>query len=88
MKLICSLIFICVTTAAAFAADAEGNLRERLILCGQFVIEGFATPTIPESADTCCRIAGRSHDCHFYDWDVRYRRVGPSSRRGVLTPAA
>jgi hypothetical protein len=88
MKLICSLILTCLTTASAFAADAEGNLRERRILCGQFVIEDFATATIPESADTCCRIADRGRDCHLYDWDVRFRRVGPSSHRGVVTPAA
>jgi hypothetical protein len=74
MNFACSLMLTCFTAVWAFAADSEGILRERLILCSQFVIEDSGSTMIHDTTGYCCRIADWGHDCRVRDWDVVYSR--------------
>ena len=73
MKYICTLMLSGFTAVSALADDSEGRLRERTILCNQFVIEEPANALIPDTARHCCRMANWIHDCRAFDWDEQYR---------------
>jgi hypothetical protein len=65
--LVSTLMLSCLIAVSAFAGDSEEILRERLILCSQFVIEEPGT-AIPGTTRYCCGFANRIPDCR-----VRYR---------------
>jgi hypothetical protein len=68
MNLFYSPMLGCLTVVSALAGDSEAMLRERLILCNQFVIEEPGTELIPDMTRYCCRIANLSRDCPVTNW--------------------
>ena len=74
MKTVCALMLICTTGVSALAGDSAEMLRNRLIICNQFVIIEDPYPAIVrDSTQYCCRTANRVHDCRTQDWDEKYR---------------
>jgi len=70
--LICMLTLCGYAASSAFGRDSAEMLRERLIFCSQFVIEEPGPAIVPDSMQTCCRLANRIHDCHLMDWEDRH----------------
>jgi hypothetical protein len=73
MKIVYALMLTCTTAVSALAGDSAEMLRDRLIFCNQFVVEDPYPALDRYSAQYCCRLANRIHDCHTHDWDERYR---------------
>ena len=70
---ICSLLLSCIFAAPAIGGDAAEMLRDRLILCSQFVIDHPDPGVIRESPSFCCRFGFRGLNCHVLDIDDRDR---------------
>jgi hypothetical protein len=63
MKIVCVLVLTCSFADSAWAEDAAEMLRDRLIICNQFVIEDPYPTVIPDSTQYCCRTVTRTRDC-------------------------
>jgi hypothetical protein len=73
MKILIFLLMpCCYATCSAFGRDSAEMRRERLIFCGQFVIEEPGPAIVPDSTHECCRFAHRIHNCHLMDWEENY----------------
>jgi hypothetical protein len=73
MKTVCSLMLTCMTAVSALAGDSAEMLRDRLIVCNQFVIEEANPAIVRDSTQYCCRTANWVHECQRPGWDERYR---------------
>jgi len=73
MKIVCTVIFSCLAAISALAADSEARLRERLIVCNQFVIEESGMSAIPDSSRHCCRTVNEPRDCQVNDLAEKHR---------------
>jgi hypothetical protein len=73
MKIVCSLMLSCFTAVSALAGDSAEALRDRLIVCNQFVIEDPYPAIVGDTAQYCCGMANRVHDCHVHGWNEKYR---------------
>ena len=77
--LICSLMLSCFAICSATCGDAREMLRDRLILCSQFIIEHPYPAMLVEftafvdSTDYRCRAGNRIHDCHIHRRQNDYR---------------
>ena len=67
---ICSLLLSCVAAAPAVGGDAGETLRDRRILCDQFVIEHPDPAAVLDFTLSCCRFGHRLRDCVFRDADT------------------
>jgi hypothetical protein len=63
MKIVCALVLTCTSAVSALAGDSAEMLRDRLIICNQFVIEDPYPAVIPDSTHYCCRTVARTRDC-------------------------
>jgi len=72
MKTICTLMLTCMTAVSALAGDSAEMLRDRLIICNQFVIEDPYPAIVQDSVQYCCRMTNRTHDCRTQDWGEKY----------------
>jgi hypothetical protein len=63
MKIVCALMLTCTSAVSALAEDSAEKLRERLIICNQFVIED-PYPGIGREFPYCCRTANHTRECH------------------------
>jgi hypothetical protein len=63
----CSILLGCFVPSPGSATVPEEKLRERLIVCSQFVIDDPGPAVIREFADDCCRPVNRIRDCHLHD---------------------
>ena len=74
MKIVCALMLTCMTAVSALAGDSAEMLRDRLIICNQFVIIEDAYPAIVrDTTQYSGRMTNRVHDCRTYEWDEKYR---------------
>jgi hypothetical protein len=73
MKIVCAPMLTCMTAVLAFAKDSAEMIRDRLMLCNQFVIEDPHPELLRDSTRYCCRTTNRVHDCHAQDRDEKYR---------------
>ena len=73
MKTICTLMLTCMTAVSALAGDSAEMLRDRLIICNQFVIDDPYPAIVPDSTQYCCRMATRVYDCRTQDSHEKYR---------------
>jgi hypothetical protein len=65
---ICSLLLSCSAVSSGSAGVSDEMLRDRLVLCGQFVINDPDPLIIRDVTDDCCRSGNRIRDCHVHDW--------------------
>jgi hypothetical protein len=63
MRIGCALVLACTSAVSALAGDSAEKLRDRRIICNQFVIEDPYPAIIPDSTQYCCRTATRTRDC-------------------------
>jgi hypothetical protein len=63
MKIVCALMLTCTSAVSALARDSAEMLRDRRIICNQFVIEDPYPAIVGDSAQYCCRTADRTRDC-------------------------
>jgi len=73
MKIICSVTLSCLTAVSAFAGDSDDKLRDRLIVCNQFVIEETGISAIPDASRYCCGARSWRRDCHVSGSAEKYR---------------
>jgi hypothetical protein len=73
--LVYSVMLIGFASVSAAGGESPEILRDRLILCSQFVIEHPYPTIVADFSDSteCCRHAKRGRDCHVSDLGVRYR---------------
>ena len=64
MKIVCALMVTCTSAVSALAEDSAEKLRDRLVICNQFVIEDPYPGIVRESTQYCCRTANHTRDCH------------------------
>jgi hypothetical protein len=53
----------CTSAVSALARDSAEMLRDRRIICNQFVIEDPYPVIVGDSAQYCCRPTDRTRDC-------------------------
>jgi hypothetical protein len=63
MKIVCALVLSCTSAVSALAEDSAEMLRDRLIICNQFVIEDPYPAIVPDSTQYCYRTVTRTRDC-------------------------
>jgi hypothetical protein len=64
MKIVCALMLTCASAVSTLAGDTAEMLRDRLIICNQFVIEDPYPAIVQDFAQYCCRTTNRTRDCH------------------------
>jgi hypothetical protein len=67
--LVCSLMLSCYVASSAAAGDSQQMLRDRLLFCGQFEIQGLDAMLIQNSRQYWSGISNRFRDCHIHEWD-------------------
>jgi hypothetical protein len=73
MKIVCALVLTCTSAVSALAEDSAEMLRDRLIICNQFVIEDPYPAVSPDSTQYCCRTVTRTRDCRTQNPHEEYR---------------
>jgi hypothetical protein len=63
MKVVCAVVLSCTYAVSALAKDSAEMLRDRVIICNQFVIEDPYPAIVPDSTQYCCRMVTRTRDC-------------------------
>ena len=71
-NLVCLLMLSCCAASSAFSRDSAERLRERLIFCGQFVIEDPGPVVVQDTTHDCCGLAGPIHDCRLIDGEEKH----------------
>jgi hypothetical protein len=70
-SLVFLLMLCCCATSSAFGRDSAERLRERIIFCGQFVIEDPGPVVVQDTTHDCCRLANPIHDCRLTDQEEK-----------------
>ena len=72
MKITSCVALSLLVAVSASAGDSQERLRERLMVCKQFVIEETGISAIPSETRYCCGASIRFRNCDAEGWAKKF----------------